>query len=74
MVRSLWNTSFRKVVSLLSYCEQMQKVFVGLKRRREAVDGQQVADVVVEVLQLAQVNLVLTNVVRQGLIEWDQIL
>lgn len=51
----------------------MQKVFVGLKRRRAAVDGQQIADVAVEVLQLAQVNLVLTNVVRQRLIEWDQI-
>lgn len=52
----------------------MQKVFVGLERRRAAVDGQQVADVAVEVLQLAQVDLVLTDVVRQGLVERDQIL
>lgn len=52
----------------------MQKVFVGLKRRRAAVDGQQVADVAVEVLQLAQVDLVLADVVRQGLVERDQIL
>lgn len=52
----------------------MQKVFVGLERRRAAVDGQQIADVAVEVLQLAQVDLVLTNVVRQRLIERDQIL
>lgn len=33
------------------------------------MDGQQIADVAVEVLQLAQVNFVLTNVVRQGLVE-----
>lgn len=33
------------------------------------MDGHQIADVAVEVLQFAQVNLVLTNVVRQGLIE-----
>lgn len=52
----------------------MQEVFVGFKGRCAAVDGQQIADVAVEVLQLAQVNLVLTNVVRQGLVEWDQIL
>lgn len=52
----------------------MQKVFVGLEGRRAAVNGQQIANVAVKVLQLAQVNLVLANVVRQGLIERDQIL
>lgn len=58
----------------VSYSEQMQKVFVGLKRRRAAVNGQQVIDVAVEMLQLAQVNLVLVDVVGQGLIQRDQIL
>lgn len=38
------------------------------------MNGQQVVDVAVEVLQLAQVNLVLVDVVRQGLIQRDQIL
>lgn len=52
----------------------MQKVFVGLKRRCAAVNGQQVVDVAVEVLQLTQVNLVLIDVVWQGLIQRDQIL
>lgn len=52
----------------------MQKVFVGLKRRCAAVNGQQVVDVAVEVLQLTQVNLVVIDVVWQGLIQRDQIL
>lgn len=51
----------------------MQKVFVGLERRLAAVDGQQVVDVAVQVLQLAQVDLLLLNVVRHGLIERDQV-
>lgn len=58
----------------MSYREQMQKVFVGLERRRVAVYRQQVVDVAVEMLQLAQVDLVLVDVVRQGLIERDEIL
>lgn len=74
-MRSLRIPSIPKVVAqILSYCEQVQKVFVGLEGRRAAVNGQQIANVAVKVLQLAQVNLVLANVVRQGLIERDQIL
>lgn len=52
----------------------MQKVFVGLKRWCAGVNGQQVVDVAVQVLQLAQVDLVIVDVVRQGLIQRDQIL
>lgn len=52
----------------------MQKVFVGLKGWCAAVNGQQVVDIAVQVLQLAQVDLVLLNVVWQGLIQRDQIL
>lgn len=62
------------VAQIASYCEQMQKVFVGLERRRAVVNGEQVADVAVEVLQLAQVDLVLADVVGQGLVERDQVL
>lgn len=58
----------------VSYREQVQKVFVGLEGRRAAVDGQQVADVAVQVLQLAQVDLVLLNVVWQDFVQRDQIL
>lgn len=47
----------------------MQKVFIGLKRWRAAVDGQQVIDVAVQVLQLAQVDLVLVDVAGQSLIQ-----
>lgn len=54
--------------------EQMQKVFVGLKRRLAAVNGQQVVDVAVQVLQFAQVDLFLVYVVRQRLVERDQVL
>lgn len=54
--------------------EQMQEVFVGLERWRAAVDGQQVVDVAVQVLQFAQVDLVLVQVVWQGLVERDQVL
>lgn len=57
----------------MSYCEQVQEVFVGLERRRAAVNGQQVADVAVQVLQLAQVDLILFYVVRQGLVQRDEI-
>lgn len=52
----------------------MQKVFVGLQGRRAAVDGHQVADVAVQVLQLAQVDLVPIDVVRKGLVQRDQVL
>lgn len=52
----------------------MQKVLIGLEGRRAAVNGQQVVDIAVEILQLAQVYLVLVDVVRQGLIQRDQIL
>lgn len=52
----------------------MQEVFVGLERRRAGVDGQQVIDVAVQVLQLAQVDLVPFDVVRQGLVQRDQVL
>lgn len=58
----------------ISYREQMQKVFVGLKGRRAAVNGQQVIYVAVQVLQFAQVDLVFVDVVWQGLIQRDQIL
>lgn len=54
--------------------EQMQKVLVGLKGRRAAVDGQQLVDVAVEMLQLAQVDLVLVDVVGQRLVQRDQVL
>lgn len=50
------------------YREQVQKVLVGFKGRREAVDGQQLVDIAVEVLQFAQVDLVLVDVVGQGLV------
>lgn len=74
-MRSLRIISLLKVVAqILSYCEQMQKVFVGLEGRRAAVNSQQIANVAVKVLELAQVNLVLANVVRQGFIERDQVL
>lgn len=56
------------------YREQMQKVFVGLEGRRAAVNGQQVVDVAVQVLQFAQVDLLLVDEVRQGLVERDQVL
>lgn len=56
------------------YREQVQEVFVGLEGGRAAVDGQQVADVAVQVLQLAQVDLLLVDVVRQRLVERDQVL
>lgn len=56
------------------YREQVQKVFVGLEGWCAAVNCQQVIDVAVQVLQLAQVDLVLFDVVRQGLIQRDQIL
>lgn len=56
------------------YREQVQKVLVGLKGRREAMDGQQLVDVAVKMLQLAQVDLVLVDVVRQRLVERDQVL
>lgn len=52
----------------------MQEVFVGLEGRRAGVDGHQVVDVAVQVLQLAQVDLVLVDVVRQGLVQRDQVL
>lgn len=52
----------------------MQKVLVGLKGRCEAVDGQQLVNVAVEMLQLAQVNLVLIDVVGQRLIKRNQVL
>lgn len=52
----------------------MQKVLIGLEGRRAAVNGQQVVDIAVEMLQLAQVYLVLVDVVRQGLVQRDQIL
>lgn len=58
----------------VSYCEQMQQVFVGLEGRRAAVNGQQVVDVAVQVLQLAQVDLLLVYVVRQSLVQRDQVL
>lgn len=57
-----------------TYCEQVQKVLVGLKGRREAVNGQQLIDVAVEMLQLAQVDLVLSDIVGQRLVERDQVL
>ena len=59
---------------LVWYREQMQEVFVGLEGRRAGVDGHQVVDVAVQVLQLAQVDLVHVDVVRQGLVQRDQVL
>lgn len=56
------------------YREQVQKVFVGFEWRRRAVKGQQVVDVAVQVLQLAQVDLLLFDVIWQGLVQRDQIL
>lgn len=38
------------------------------------MDRQQVVDVAVQVLQLAQIDLVLLQVVRQGLVQRDQVL
>lgn len=38
------------------------------------MNGQQVVDIAVEMLQLAQVDLVLVDIVRQGLVQRDQIL
>lgn len=52
----------------------MQKVLVGFKGRRAAVNGQQVVDVAVQVLQLAQVDLVLLQIVGQRLVQRDQVL
>ena len=52
----------------------MQQVLVGLEGRCAAVDGQQVVDVAVKVLQLAQVDLVPINVVGQCLVQRDQVL
>ena len=52
----------------------MQEVFVGLEGGRAAVDGQQLVDVAVEVLQLAQVDLVPLHVVGQRLVQGDQVL
>lgn len=52
----------------------MQKVLVGLKRRRTAVNGQQVVDVTVEMLQFAQVYFVVLHIIRQSLVQGDQVL
>lgn len=52
----------------------MQEVFVGLKGRRAVVNGQQVVDVAVQVLQLAQVDLVSLDKVWQSLVQGDQVL
>lgn len=45
----IWILKNHLPVSVL-YREQMQKVFVGLERRRVAVEGQQIVDVAVQVL------------------------
>jgi hypothetical protein len=52
----------------------MQQILVGFKRRRAGVYRQQVRDVRVEMLQFPQVNLLLLQVVWQGLVQGDQIL
>lgn len=58
---------------LFPHREQVQQVFVGLKWWLALVDGQQIADVAVQVLQLSQVDLVNLQVVRQSFVQRNQI-
>lgn len=60
--------------SSFTHREQVQQVLVGLERRFALVDGKQLADVAVQVLQLAQVDFLVLQVIRQRLIQRDQVL
>lgn len=51
----------------------MQQVFVGLERWLALVDGQQIADVTVQVLELSQVDLFSVQVGRQCLVQRDKV-